>query len=348
MKRYLIYIIVATISLVASSCVAYTHKDLCENHREHAHRYHVKVLADYRCDWEENYISGDPEGKTTWQVNWPDGYMNYEDLRPVEPKGLRVVNKGETGNSNVHNIPATGGVVDLYEGRNDILFYNNDTEYIVFSRKDNGVSTRATTRTRTRASYTGNIFANDGEATVNAPDMLFANYYEGYIAEKVLDPVELPVTLQPLVFTYKIRYEFEAGLKYVSLARGALSGMAESVLMDTGETSDTSVTILYDCEVTDYGVRAIVRSFGVPGFPNANYPTRTDNKHALNLEVMLRNGNLVTFEFDVTKQVAAQPHGGVITVSGIRIEEKDGVQGTGSFDVEVKDWGNYEDIELPL
>lgn len=345
MKRYL-YIIIAIISLVATSCAAYTHKELCENHREHAHRYHVNVKADYRCDWEENFVSGSTS-QTTLQLTWPDDYIDYESLRPLKPKGLRVVNYGGNGNSNVHNIPASGGVVDLYEGANNILFYNNDTEYIVFSRKDNGVSTRATTRTRTRATYSGNIF-NTEEPTVNAPDMLFANYIEGYMAEKVLEPTELPIVLQPLVFTYKIRYEFKSGLQYVSLARGALSGMAESVLMDTGETSESAATILYDCEVTDYGIRAIVRSFGIPAYPNANYPTRNENQHSLNLEVMLRNGNLINFDWDITDRIKSQPHGGLIVIQGIEIKESDGMQGTGSFDVSVSDWGKYEDIDLPL
>ena len=172
------------------------------------------------------------------------------------------------------------------------------------------------------------------------------DYY--YYAEKVLEPVKLPATLQPLVFTYKIRYEFAEGLKYVALAQGALTGMAESVLLNTGETSENTATILFDCEVTDYGVRAIVRSFGAPAFPNMNYPTRTENKHGLDLTVMLRNGKTISFQFDVTDQVAKQPHGGVIVVKGIVVEEEDGMQGTGSFDVEVDDWGEYNDIVLPL
>ena len=330
--------ILALVLVVLTSC---THKDLCMNHREHAHRYHINVIADYRLDWEECY------GSTDWKINWPENYIDYESLRPKQPKGLRIVNYNEEGNYNIHNIPATGGVVTLYEGRNNMLFYNNDTEYIVFSRYDNGASTRATTRTCTRATYTGNKYANEGEPTVNAPDMLFANYRESYVPEKVLEPIDYPITLQPLVFTYKIRYEFAEGLKYVALARGALSGMAQSVQMNTGETSEDTATILYDCDMTEYGARALVNSFGAPGYPNANYPTRA-NKHALNLEVMLRNGNMVTFEYDVSNQVAAQPHGGVIVIKGIVIKEEDGVQGSGAFDVEVKDWGEYEDIVLPL
>ena len=334
-----IIFILAFLVVVLPSC---QHKDLCFHHREHAFKYHVNIIADYRQDWEENY------GYNEWELTWPDHYMPYEDIRPKKPTGLRVVNSNSNGESNIHNISADGGVVSLYEGVNDILFYNNDTEYIVFSRSDHGATTRATTRTRTRATFKSSQYAHENEETMTPPDMLYANYYEGYFAEKQLEPDDMEITLQPLVFTYKIRYEFEDGLKYVAIARGALSGMAISVLMNTGETSEVSSTLLYDCELKDYGVGALVNSFGVPAFPNMNYPTKTEAKHALTLELLLKNGKMLTLDYDVTDQVQSQPHGGVIVVSGITIKQEDGSQGSGAFDVDVKDWGDYEDIYLPL
>lgn len=318
------------------------HKDLCYDHRDHAHRFHVNIIADYRQDWEEF-------GETDWEANWPSHFFPYDDLRPGIPSGIRVVNQNDESDYNLHNISSNGGVVNLYEGINDILIYNNDTEYIVFSRTNDGASTRATTRTRTRASYIGNKYANNGEETVNPPDMLYANYIEGYYAEKLPEPADIEVTLQPLVFTYKVRYEFKAGLQYVAIARGALSGMAESVKINTGETSDKAATILFDAEITDYGVRALVNSFGAPSFPHPEYPTRADaQKNGLNLELLLRNGRTVTFDFDVSDQIKAQPHGGVIVVKDIEIKEDVGTQGTGAFDVTVDEWGEYEDIVLPL
>ena len=339
MKR-LISIFTLVLVLVVTSC---THKELCFNHSDHAHRFHIRVIADYRLDWEEY-------GYRDWSTLWPADYLDYESLRPKTPTGLRVVNYSPNGNYNMHNIQASGGTITLYEGENDILFYNNDTEYIVFSRQDDGTgaTTRATTRTTTRATYSGNTFAEEGEKTVNAPDMLFANYHENYVSYKTLGPVDYPVTLQPLVFTYKIRYEFAEGLKYVASCRGALTGMARDVNMNTGETSEEGATILFDCDKTDFGARALVKSFGIPGYPHPNYPVTRGAKHGLQLEVMLRNGKIVTFDFDVADQVNAQPHGGVIVVKDIVIKEEDGVQGSGSFDVEVDDWGEYEDIDLPL
>ena len=338
MKRYLTLFGIL-FAVVFTAC---EHKELCSNHRDHAHRYHINVIADYRYDWEE--CLGGPD----WKTSWPEDYLPYDDLRPGTPSGLRVVNFNEAGDYNLHNIAANGGVINLYEGKNNLLFYNNDTEYIVFSSFENMATTRATTRVRTRASYTGNTYADDDEPTLTPPDMLYANYYDGYIAEKVVDPADVEVTLQPLVFTYKVRYEFKEGLKYVSMARGALSGMASSVLLVTGETSADAATLLYDCEVTDFGVRALVTSFGVPGYPHPNYPTRETGKHALNLEILMKNSKTITFEFDVTDQVKAQPHGGVIVVKDIVITEEDGKQGSGGFDVVIEGWGDYEDIVLPL
>lgn len=333
-----------SILLLLTGLNACQHKDLCYDHSDHAHKYHINVVADYRFDWEECY--GGPD----WKTVWPQDYMDYDLLRPTKPDGIRIINHNEQGLSDRHNVGPDGGVVTLYAGKNDVLFYNNDTEYIMFSNTDKVASTRATTRTRTRATYLGNQYANDNEETMTPPDMLFANFYDDLHVEKLEHPVDVPVTLQPLVFSYKVRYEFQEGLQYVSMARGALSGMARSVLLSNGTTSEEAATILYDCETTPYGVKAIVTSFGVPGYPNQNYPTRgeAETKHALNLELLLRNGSMITLEFDVTNQVQNQPHGGVIVVSGIVIEEDDGTQGSGAFDVEVNDWGPYEDIYLPL
>lgn len=337
--KNMLRVLALLVSMAATSC---NHQELCYDHPPHALRHHINVMADYRYDWEETYQGVD------WENNWPVHYLEYDSFRPGKPGGLRVVVTDIEGNSDIHNIPVDGGVVTLNEGVNDLLFYNNDTEYILFTRQGNGATTRATTRSRTRSTYISSKYANEGEETVNAPDMLYGNFIDDYIAQKVVTPPDLEVTLHPLVFTYKIRYEFESGLEYVSLARGALTGMARSVLMNTGYTSDDPATILYDCEKTDFGARAVIKSFGVPSFPNDNYGSRTSGKHALNLEIMLRNGNILNYDFDVSDQVTAQPHGGVIVVKGIVVKEEDGMAGTGGFDVDVKDWGEYEDIEIPL
>ena len=350
MKRYLIIAVLA-IMACATSCV---HKDLCENHREHAHRYHIQIIADYRYDWEEQIY----DEATDWEYRWPDEFtLAYDELRPTKPSGLRVVNYNEEGTSNnLHNIKPDGGVITLYEGLNDMLFYNNDTEYIIFSRSGTDATTRATTRTLTRTEYKASEFAVEGERTVSPPDMLFANYVEDYLPEKVVEPTPFEITLQPLVFTYKIRFEFVGGIEYASSATASLSGMAASVELNTGETSEESATILFDDlkivytnEAKDEGyIRAVVKSFGTPAFPHPNYPTRTDVTHGLKLEVRLRNNTIWTADVDVTDQVQLQPHGGVIIVKDLVIKKEDAMQGSSGFEPVVDEWGPTEDIPLPL
>jgi hypothetical protein len=72
------------------------------------------------------------------------------------------------------------------------------------------------------------------------------------------------------------------------------------------------------------------------------------NKYGLNLELRLRNGETLTYDFDITDQVRIQPNGGIITVGGIVVPDEVGKKGGSGFNVEVKDWGDYRDIELPL
>ena len=178
--------------------------------------------------------------------------------------------------------------------------------------------------------------------------MLYGLYVEEHTAERTLEPVDLPVVMRPLTYTYMIRYEFAGGLKYVALARGALAGMAETVYLQDGRTGSSAAPVMFDCTVEDFGAEAQIRSFGVPNHIDGGYLARAGAHYALNLEVRLTNGKFKTFEFDVTDQVAGQPRGGVIVVSGISVSDEEGDEGSGSFDVTVDGWGEYVDIELPL
>ena len=59
----------------------------------------------------------------------------------------------------------------------------------------------------------------------------------------------------------------------------------------------------------------------------------------------LTSGQSYTPRLDITEQVDRQPRGGVITVSGIRLNGGE-ASGDGAFDVNVSDWGDYEEIPL--
>ena len=133
----------------------------------------------------------------------------------------------------------------------------------------------------------------------------------------------------------------------MALARGALAGMAENIYLQDGHTDEAAATVLYDCTLQSYGAEAQVPTVGVPDYPGEGYG-RAARVYTLNLEVRLNNGKMLTYEFDVTAQVEAQPRGGVIQVDGIEVSDEDGQAGSGGFDVDVEGWGDYVDIPLPL
>lgn len=325
-----------------TACV---NKDLCYDHDAHALKYQVGLNADYQQEWEYTL-----DGGTDWSASWPDSFaVDYNSLRPATPSGLRALIYNTDGTNDMVNLPPSGGNILMSEGEHSLLFYNNDTEYIVFDNLETYALAKARTRTRTRSTYMGNEYLEtQSENTVAPPDVLYGHYIKSYTPHKTLTPEELDVTMRPLVFTYLVRYEFSHGLQYVALARGALAGMAGSVFLNDGHTSSEQATLLYDCTLQPFGSQAIVNSFGIPDYPNGDYNTRADHKYGLNLEVRLKNGKLLTFDFDVTDQLAKQPHGGVIIVKDIEVSDEDGKGGSSGFDVDVDGWGDYEDIDLPL
>lgn len=337
---------VTAMTALFSSC---ENKELCFNHDEHAPTSDVRIEVVYENEWQYTCEGGyDWKSYPTWKESFG---MEYDDLRPATPTGLRVQVYNADGTSNINNIEPEGETIYMSPGEHSVLIYSNDTEYIEFNGLDLYASAKATTRTRTRSSYLGSPYTEEEseETTVAPPDMLYGSYIDSLTVERTTDTPVLRVTMYPLVYTYLVRYEFSSGLKYVSLARGAMAGMAGSVWLNSGRTSDEAVTILHDCTLESFGVQALVKSFGVPDYPNPHYQTRADRKYALNLEVRLRNGKTKSFDFDVTGQVTAQPQGGVIVVRGIEISDEEGKQTGGSgFDVNVDDWGEYEDIDIKL
>jgi len=332
------------LSVIAWGTISCDHKDLCFDHWDHARRYSV----DYRTTWQQEWQYPSADG-TDWQADWGlfDFGTTYDALRPDVPTGIKVQVYTDGHNNDVSNLPAAGGIVDMAPGEHQILFYNNNTEYILFNDLHSLAAATATTRTRTRSTYIGNSMWNDTrqENTVNPPDFLFEHYVSSYHAEKSQLPPVVPVTMKPLVFRYLVRYHFDSGLKYVALGRGALAGMAASVYLTDGHTGTEPATVLYDCEVKPWGVEAVVNTFGVPNYPNPDY-SRAEASYGLNLEVMLTNGQMLNFDFDITDQIVRQPRGGVIEVRGIRIPDEIGQEGGGSFNVDVEGWGDFEDITV--
>ena len=318
-------------------------KELCYDH-DH---WTANVVADWELVWERDY-------GMAWEQSWnsPAG-VAYDSLRPVPGKGIAAIVYKDGGSYVERHIGADGGILPLGQTLQSILFYNDDTEYIVFSGLDSYAEATATTRTRTRSTYTER---HGDESTISSPDMLFGSWVKDYLAPGTMDgtPVDLPVTMRPLVYSYLLVYEFECGLEYVRLARGAMAGMAQSVYLQDGRTGSEKATVLFEDASVDSErgvVTAVIRTFGVPDFPDRYYngttPESESGTFGLNLEVMLPDGSIKVFEFDISEQMADQPRGGVIVVSGLKVDSGDFGSG-GGFDVNVGGWGDYEDIILPV
>lgn len=316
-------------------------KELCYNHDEHNLSIKVEPVFSWELQWERSYAEHWPE---QWNPAWTH---SYESLRPEPATGVRALVYHEDGTFEENNLELSGDRLSARPGIWDILFYNNDTEYILFDEVQSVALATATTRSVSRTGFTA---LHAGERTMNPPDMLFGHYLEEYVPERTLEAVELPVPLRPLTYTYYIHYHFVKGQQYMALARGALAGMAERVYLKDGHTDDRSGTVLFDATLTDDGAEAVVKSFGVPNYPGDHY-NRADGSAArftLNLEVRMKNGKFKNFSIDVTDQLLGQPRGGVVVVDGLEITDEEGSGGGGGFDVEVDGWGDQIDIPLPL
>lgn len=316
-------------------------KDLCYNHFRTA-----SVSLDWEHEWERDYGMSHA---TTWDRDLHG--FEYASLRPGLPEGVTMITYTDNGSPRETYMDTRGADVNVGEpGDHSLLFYNNDTEYIVLSDMASLAEARASTTSRSRSTIGTLEAMYPAVRSTNPPDILYASYEEKLPDIGLHQSRPLPVTMQPLVYTYVIRYEFEYGIQHVALARGALAGMAESVYLRNGVTSEESSIILYDCDVKSYGCEAHVRTFGVPGFPDEYYGrsgiSRADRPYTLNLEVRLKNGKSFEFNYDIADQIARQPRGGVIRISGIIIPDELNYSDSG-FQVEVNDWGEHEDIDLP-
>ncbi len=321
---------VITISQVFSSCHWYDPYTIDGPGSGTVPTYPMEIQATYNTDWSVPIT--------------PRAPGNIK-LRPQEPSGLRTALY--TGDKCItDNLPPEGGVIYSPAGVHNFLFYNNDTEYVILYHSDSFDKAVATTRDISSESIKGEgIIPNEGSlATVNQPDMLFVSSSEDYFVDPELPFNYIATELHPVVFSYVIGFTFSEGVEYVSRARAALSGMAAGVYLHNSHTTSERVDINFACYKDGEGLQGVVRSFGVPDYPNEDTPFTL--KYYLMVELFLINGKTKRFTVDVSPQMNFQPQGGVIWIDGLKVTPGEGGTSGGGFDVDVGEWGPGEDIEI--
>lgn len=340
-------ILLIAIMMAVAAATTSCRDELCDNHFPS-----LAVSLSWEHEWERDY-------GMNHSASWDTSLYGFEygALRPQKPEWVNCIHYSTDGSSYESFLKEDAGNVALdkeQEGQ-QVLLYNGDTEFLVLEDMASFTDARATPTTRTRNTGEYLNTQHPGLSTTNPPDILYSAFVDNIKSAGPHTQITFPVTMQPLVFTYLIRYEFEYGIHHVSQARGALGGMAESVYLRDGHTSDKATIILYDCDVKDYGCEARVRSFGVPSFSDEYYGRGDDSRaiadrpFTLNLELLLTNGTTLEFNYNISNQIANQPKGGVITISGIRVEDEQNKVGesAGAFDVDLSGWGNIEQ-DLPF
>lgn len=338
-------IYISVVTLVILALCASCRQDLCYDHYPA-----IDLKFSWEQEWERDY-------GMSHKANWDAAthHFEYDELRPQVPEWVKTVRYFNDGHYSEHFFDPQGARFEVEEDQEcSILFYNGDTEYIILSdvASLNDVRATATSRTRAGAALQAMQEMYGASRTTNPPDVIFSSYLshvEGIMNHEVRD---MPVKMQPLVYTYIISYEFDEGLDKVVLARGALGGMAEGVYLRTGVTTDETSIILFDCTIHEDACRSQVRSFGIPSFPDSYFGRSsegTSGPFSLNLEVKLKSGKTMDFNFDISDQIKNQPRGGVIKVGGITVIDDEEPSQSSGFDVDVSDWGDDpEIIDVPI
>lgn len=331
--------ILCGISLLATGC----RKELTYEPEEIVPGYRMDLDVDWTLEWESS-------NGFDWSSSWSGDLFDedYEHYRPKKPEGFGVVLYDMDDDEYAYNreihLPSDGGKLSVDETTRALLFYSDDSDYITLSDIGAPHTAYASTNTRARSSFDE---LHSGERTVNPPDILYGaymevndlQYQEGYQQQKV--------SFQPLVYGYVIRFAIDSNREYVALARGALAGMAEGIYLKDARTSGKAVTLLFDCDVKSYGVGTQVMTFGIPNHAlDDGNKVDASRRYDVSLEIMLKNGKTLNYEFDVTDQVNRQPRGGVILLQDITIPDDVAKEPNSGFNPDVEDWGEMTDVYL--
>ena len=323
----------------------------------------------WQADWE-----------TRWTFPWDAascGSLGYE-----APGSIRMHSYARNGNGNiaseqVYNFTGTTGNIRAVAGLYDFLFYNNDSEAILFDTESSRYDVYAYTRTispglqlstpvRTTSQKLAGTKADaelkaENDPVVLQPDGFFSSFDpEHFISDDPADyelidgryVIHLAGTLHPTDFIWlvQVRLLNNHGRVIGSAGGCALTGMAEGVDLKTGVTGEKAVTVpsdlLMDRSADPDLLGARIVSFGLPGcnaYDPQSVAAAPAECHFLVLSVAYANGTYNNIHVDVTDQVRALPTGGVVSLE-IDVDDfppESGQEKPGGFDALLQDWEEH-------
>lgn len=297
---------------------------------------------------------------TDWQTQWqyPWDEAKYGPIGYTEPTGVHAIAyqlDEAMERFRWHydrHISSKGGRVQLATKEYyDMLLYNDDTEWILFTDRGSGdYSTfNVTTRTNARAQYTRNY------AGYNQPDQLFGTLIDDiyisddpddYILERNEDGsvtyvCKMEASLQPYTFIYLYQVilknnRTDKDKPIVTSAAGlTANGLASGADLFTRRTHSSVVSLTQDYVapiVKDYNVTlpdgtdtiadimgARIQTWGLPSIIPLEEVTRggvveVADSAFVGVGLRLHNGYTYVMQKNVTEQMKERPAGGVITL----------------------------------
>lgn len=308
-----------------------------------------------------------------WQFGWNTSMLGPVGYRLPASMRLHVYTQGSDGlpvSHNIHNFVGDYTRLDIFVGRYNLLFHNNDSEALLFKADDDLAPVHSYTRiissglkssspvytTMQKSAGMTKAETPEEEPVALTPDGLFTLYDtdrvitdnpEDYIYENGKYVLKIEGELTPATYIYLIQVKLLNNDDRVvgSNGGGAITGMAEGVNLFTKESWTSTVSVPMDVymDKPQDMLGARVLTFGIPGcnpYDAASVAAAPDGRHYFVLNVTYVNGSWRNIRMDITDQVRALPLGGVITmeidVNDFPPDESAG--GGGGFNALVGNW----------
>lgn len=341
--------------------------------------YNIQLDLLWGVDW-----------KTEWQYMWDEslhGPLGYSEPSGVRANVFSLTESNERFKYTTRNLPKSGGRVNLTTRQSyDMVFFNNDTEYILFYSDDANDYLYATTRSNAKTAYTR------AYAHYNQPDQLFGTFlHDLYVTD---DPdaytihydangypyylYNITASLTPYTFIYLCQVMLlnnndEEGKRIIGCNGISADGLAGGVDLFTRVTDSLNLVAITQEDVKPIQANrplrlpdgtqtegdifaARIMTWGIPGIdPLEKIMARTEVQPQDSIEVgiglTLRNGNVYSIQRNITELIKRKPAGGVITIVIDTAEIPDSIIGEkpkpgGGFDASVDNWENEIEADI--